>query len=66
MQLLYIDIPYLYKQNKFGMDFIYSLAETKKHDTTLFGLKTVQIIIDQHFRYWRWKFIYIMGVPMVL
>ena len=66
MQTDYIDIPYLYTNTEHGMDFIYALSSTKPEKISLFGLKSVQILIDGHFVYWRKMSIFIIGIPMLL
>ena len=44
MELMFLDMPYVCKQNKDGYNFVKALAECP--DLELFGRKSVQIIID--------------------
>ena len=51
MSLQYYDAPDIYKRTPVGMDFIKALDSTDKIE--LFALKSVQIVIDHHWSYWR-------------
>lgn len=44
MELNLIDLPHFYSHNYIGFDFITAL--TKSDDIEIFGLSTVQILID--------------------
>ena len=67
MDLWYLDIPVAYKPTFEGFEFIDALLEGPEESSLkLFGLKSVQIIIDNHHAYWFWKNILFIGLPMTL
>ena len=62
MEMEYLDMPFVYKPNKAGFEFIYAL--NKCDELEIFNLKSVQIIIDSHAEYWnRLNYIFV-GIPM--
>ena len=64
MNLQYLDMPYITRPTQAGFDFIYALAECENLD--IFNLKSIQIIIDCHARYWdRINYLFV-GFPMVI
>ena len=68
MQLTYLDIPYMYARTERGMEFIQALVDDsiRKDDVSLFGLASVQIIIDYHERYWFKRNLFFFGLPLTL
>ena len=64
MKLEYIDIPDLFRNTAEGFDFIYALNKTKNLD--LFAIKTVQIIIDHQWKYWRVANLLVFGLPVYI
>ena len=64
MTLQYLDLPYLYRPTVQGFDFIYALTECENME--IFTLKSVQIIIDCHARYWdRINYLFV-GLPRII
>ena len=64
MSLQYLDIPYLYYGTPAGNDFIIGLGKCK--DLSIFGLSSVQIIIENHNAHWK-KIIFIsILMPMII
>ena len=64
MLLSYLDIPNVYRPSAEGFDFIQALG--KCLDIGIFRNQTVQIIVDNHWAYWRNKYMYYIGLPMVV
>ena len=64
MKLEYLDIPHVYYSTAAGFDFIYALKETD--DLSLFALKSVQIMIDEHSKFWDKLNFWCFGFPMVI
>ena len=52
MILNYLDLPYIFGPTKDGFNFIYALEAMENLDLDIFGLKSVQIIIDQQLKKW--------------
>ena len=50
MELMYLDIPVMHTHTPEGMDLVDALAFSK--DTSLFALKSVQILIDAQSEHW--------------
>ena len=50
------------------MDFIEALDDDtcRKDDVHLFGLKSVQIMIEEHFLYWRRFSVLFHGFPLLI
>ena len=46
MSLQYLDVPNIFKQTAEGKDFMVALKNTE--DIDIFGLKSIQIIIEAH------------------
>ena len=64
MNLQYLDLPYITRPTQAGFDFIYALAECETLD--IFNLKSIQIVIDCHARYWdRINYLFV-GLPMMV
>ena len=64
MNMQYLDLLYIFRQTNDGFDFIYALTESD--DLEIYGISSVQIIIDRHHAYW-WKFnIFGIGLPMLI
>ena len=68
MQLNYLDIPYMYARTERGMEFIQALVDDsiRKDDVSLFGLASVQIIIEHHEKYWKKRNLLFFGLPLLL
>ena len=64
MKLEYIDIPDLFRNTAEGINFIYALEKTERLD--LFAIKTVQIIIDHQWKYWRVANGLVFGLPAII
>ena len=63
MSLLYLDMPFVFKPNKSGYDFITAL--TKCTELDIFRLKSVQIVIDCHASHWNRINYLCVGLPML-
>ena len=61
----FLDTPYIYEQTKEGFEFIYALTAAKE-ELEIFGLDSVQMIIDKHRAFWRPYNVYGMGLPMCI
>ena len=64
MVLNFIDIPNLHKNTAQGRQFIYALNDCE--DLKIFSLRSVQIIIDCHYRHWRWLNLKAFGIPLII
>ena len=64
MNMRYLDIPYIYRPNQQGFEFIYALTECDEME--LFNLASVQIVIDCHADYWNRINYLFVGGPMIL
>ena len=64
MNLQYYDAPDIYKRTPVGMDFIRALDTTDQIE--LFSLRSVQVVIDHHWSYWRRVNYLAFGLPIVL
>ena len=63
MNMRYLDLPFIYRPNELGFDFIYALKDCDAME--LFNLASVQIVIDCHASYWnRINYIFV-GLPMI-
>ena len=51
MDLRYLDIPYVFCPSQDGFNFIDALVECPELE--IFGLHSVQILIDSHHFYWK-------------
>ena len=63
MNLQYYDAPDIYRHTPVGMDFIWALHKTDNLE--LFALKSVQILIDNHWSYWRRLNTLLFGLPIL-
>lgn len=64
MNLLELDLPQLHKRTPAGDDFMYALSRCQ--DIEFYSLKSVQILIDSHIKYWiRINYIAI-GLPLIV
>lgn len=63
-KLSYVDIPHLYRRTPEGYKFLKALE--KFEDISLFGRKSVQILIDFQYEYWNRHQYYSIGVPMTI
>ena len=64
MNLQYLDMPHITRPTREGFDFIYALAECETLE--IFDLKSIQIVIDCHARYWdRINYLFV-GFPMMI
>ena len=64
MQLSFIDIPYVYNYNELGFKIIEALDDST--DINLFGLKSVQIMIDSLHHHWSRVNLVFIGIPLVI
>ena len=64
MNLQYLDLPYIFGPTRKGFDFIYALSQCENMD--IFTLKSVQIVIDCHARYWDKLNYLCVGLPMLI
>ena len=64
MVLNFIDIPNLYRNTVEGEKFIYALNDCE--DLKIFSLRSVQIIIDCHYRHWKWLNLKALGLPQLI
>ena len=64
MDLRYLDIPYVFCPSKEGSKFIDALVECPELE--IFGLHSVQILIDSHHYYWKRVNLITIGLPMVV
>ena len=64
MNLQYLDLPYIFNPTRKGFDFIYALSHCENMD--IFTLKSVQIVIDCHARYWDKLNYLCVGLPMLI
>ena len=64
MNLQYLDLPYIFAPTYKGFDFIYALSKCNNMD--IFTLKSVQIVIDCHARYWDRLNYLCVGLPMLI
>ena len=64
MKLQFLDVPLVFYNTHVGFDFIQALNKTK--DYSIFGLKSVQIMIDEHARHWDKVNYLAVGLPMTI
>ena len=64
MDMKYLDIPFIFRPTHEGFEFIDALLETNQLE--IFGLKSVQTIIDSHHDHWQWKIMLFIGLPILL
>ena len=64
MDLQYIDVPNIHKNTPVGKDFIYGLAECENLE--LFKNGVVQILIDNHWKYWVRYSLWSYGLPLII
>ena len=64
MGMSYVDIPNIFHHTAEGMDFMDALKVTE--DIDLFGLKSIQILIEAHQKYWLKRHLYAIGLPQFL
>ena len=64
--LKFLDLPHVYKQTSDGFAFIEALNEMAGIDLEIFGLKSVQLLIDGHLAYWDGYNLYAVGLPLVI
>ena len=61
MSLQFMDVPYVYSITNYGFDFIYALSFCE--DINIFGLKSIQAIINIHEAYWQTINLKFIGIP---
>ena len=68
MTLQFLDLPNVHKSTEEGQELIYALYEMHKEneDLEVFGLKSVQILIDWHIEHWQNINRYVIGWPIFL
>ena len=64
MDLQYLDVPNIHINTPVGKDFIYGLAECE--DLELFNNGVIQILIDNHWEFWRSYSRFSYGLPLVI
>lgn len=64
MSMQYLDIPNIFRHTAEGMDFMTALKETE--DIEIFGLKSIQILIESHQQYWLKRHLLVIGIPQLL
>lgn len=64
MTLRYLDIPYIIGHTEFGDNFIDALLAAE--DPTIFGKRSIQVIIDEHHKIWGNYNLWLIFFPMVL
>ena len=64
MKLQFLDIPSVFFNTPDGFDFIYALKDST--DQSIFALKSVQIMIDEHARHWDKVNYLAVGMPMTI
>ena len=52
MMLNYLDLPHIFRDTEDGFNFMYALNNIGDRDLDIFGLKSVQIMIDLQFIKW--------------
>ena len=64
MSMQYLDIPNIYQHTAEGMDFMHALKVTE--DIEIFGLKSIQILIEHHQKYWLRRHLLVIGLPQLI
>ena len=62
MKLQFLDIPLVFNSTPEGFKFIYALKAST--DSSIFALKSVQIMIDEHAKRWDKVNYLAVGMPM--
>jgi len=64
MDLRYLDAPNIHKNTPVGMDFVKALS--KCGDLELFNNGVIQILLDNHWKYWSFWSRVLVGLPLVI
>ena len=64
MKLEYLDMPDVFEINEIGYEFMEALDKTSL--ASLFNIKSVQIIVDHHWDFWKMKNYLLFGLPILI
>ena len=63
MKLEYLDMPDVFRNAEIGKAFVEALLT---NGLSLYYIKSVQIIVDHHWEFWRSKMHIVFGIPMLI